>query len=570
MPEAARPPGPTPSSSAGCEWSAGRLPLGGGVPPGLRLRPSGAIATTVTDRGARFGQPWLSLHWTAFGALRADGDGAVAAFPLGEGQSSYVCSAYPSAGLTPRTVPPWTRRRPRTGSMRPVALLAAGGRPAVPTAAGKREVVLRSAPAQLEAAHLSADRGDRRRPDDQSAGGHRRVRGTGTTATPRSATPRSRCTPSLRVGFTEEATRFRDWLTARYKERDSHCDGPLQLMYAIDGRSDLTEQVLTHLDGYAGSRPVRIGNAAHGQLQLDIYGELLDAAYLFNKYVAPVGYDGWRHLRELVDWVAGTWGREDEGGLGGARRATALRPTEVHVLGGPGSRPSAGGQAAPSRRTEAAWLKARDAVYEEVMAKGWSEARRSFVQSYGSEALDAATLLMPLTFFMAPNDPQMLATVDEDPGRRPPGAGWPPTGWSTAADSAGRPGRAAGAWRGRSTCAASGWSRLPDAGRAYRPGPPGLKPACCSSRCWVTATTSGCTPSRPRPSGEASGQLPAGASRTRALISAAFNLDPALDADDAVLHGQGPVEFPGLADWTLRRLHGDRLAPRIDRAVSSQ
>ena len=117
----------------------------------------------------------------------------------------------------------------------------------------------------------------------------------------------------LRIGFTEEAARFRDWLSARYKERDSHGDGPLQLMYAIDGRSDLAEEELPHLDGYMGSRPVRIGNAAHGQLQLDIYGELLDAAYLFNKYVAPIGYDGWRHLRDLVDWVAHNWDREDEG-----------------------------------------------------------------------------------------------------------------------------------------------------------------------------------------------------------------------------------------------------------------
>src|SRR5213592_4125053 len=117
----------------------------------------------------------------------------------------------------------------------------------------------------------------------------------------------------LRGGFTEDAARFRDWRAARSKERDSHCDGPLQLMYAVDGRSDLAEEELTHLDGYAGSRPVRVGNAAHGQLQLDIYGELMDAAYLHNKYAAPVGYDSWRHLRDLVDWVAGNWGREDEG-----------------------------------------------------------------------------------------------------------------------------------------------------------------------------------------------------------------------------------------------------------------
>jgi GH15 family glucan-1,4-alpha-glucosidase len=105
----------------------------------------------------------------------------------------------------------------------------------------------------------------------------------------------------------------------------------------------------------------------------------------------------------------------------------------------------------------ARWLAARDAVYEEVMARGWSESRGAFVQSYGADALDASALLMPLTFFMAPNDPRMLATVDAI--RSPAaGAGWPPTGWSTATTR--RPPRTGcRGWRGRSTCAASGWSR---------------------------------------------------------------------------------------------------------------
>ena len=84
-------------------------------------------------------------------------------------------------------------------------------------------------------------------------------------------------------------------------------------MYGIDGRAELTEEELPHLEGYRGSRPVRIGNAAHGQLQLDIYGELMDSVYLFNKYGRPVGYDAWRHLRRLVDWVCDNWAREDEG-----------------------------------------------------------------------------------------------------------------------------------------------------------------------------------------------------------------------------------------------------------------
>src|SRR5207245_2534905 len=113
----------------------------------------------------------------------------------------------------------------------------------------------------------------------------------------------------LRIGFTEEAARFRDWLKDRWQDADSQGTGPLQLMYGIDGRAELTEETLDHLEGYRGSRPVRIGNAAHGQLQLDIYGELMDAVYLYNKYVAPVGYDAWTRLRRLVDWLCDTWRR---------------------------------------------------------------------------------------------------------------------------------------------------------------------------------------------------------------------------------------------------------------------
>jgi GH15 family glucan-1,4-alpha-glucosidase len=84
-------------------------------------------------------------------------------------------------------------------------------------------------------------------------------------------------------------------------------------MYGIDGRTELTEETLDHLEGYRGSGPVRIGNAAHRQLQLDIYGELMDAVYLHNKYVEPITYDGWVRLRGLVDWLCDNWKREDEG-----------------------------------------------------------------------------------------------------------------------------------------------------------------------------------------------------------------------------------------------------------------
>jgi len=117
----------------------------------------------------------------------------------------------------------------------------------------------------------------------------------------------------LRVGFTEEASRFMDWLAARWTERESHCDGPLQLMYAVDGRSELAEGELPHLDGYGGSKPVRVGNAAHGQLQLDIYGELMDAVYLYNKYAEPISHDLWHDLVRLVEFVRTHWREADEG-----------------------------------------------------------------------------------------------------------------------------------------------------------------------------------------------------------------------------------------------------------------
>jgi GH15 family glucan-1,4-alpha-glucosidase len=224
----------------------------------------------------------------------------------------------------------------------------------------------------------------------------------------------------LRIGFTEEAVRFMEWLKDRWHEHPDDSAGPLQLMYGIDGRCDLTEQTLDHLEGYRGSSPVRMGNGAYRQLQLDIYGELMDAVYLHNKYVSPIGYDSWLRLRRLIDWLCNNWQRPDNG--------------IWEVRGGPSqfvfskfmswvavdrSLRLAEKRSFPADR--ARWLKVRDEIYEQVMSQGWNAQRKAFVQSYGSDALDASTLLMPLVFFMAPNDPRMLRTVDAI--RRSVGAG---------------------------------------------------------------------------------------------------------------------------------------------------
>jgi GH15 family glucan-1,4-alpha-glucosidase len=215
----------------------------------------------------------------------------------------------------------------------------------------------------------------------------------------------------LRIGFTEEAVGFRDWLKDRWQDADSMGAGPLQLMYGIDGRADLKEETLDHLEGYRGSRPVRIGNAAHRQLQLDIYGELLDAVYLHNKYVSPTSHDNWVRLRKLIDWLCDNWNREDEGiwEVRGGRRHFVYSKVMSWVAIDRSLR-LADKRSLPADRPR--WLKVRDAIYEEVMAKGWDPKRKAFVQAYGSDALDASSLLMPLVFFMAPNDPRMLATVD--------------------------------------------------------------------------------------------------------------------------------------------------------------
>jgi GH15 family glucan-1,4-alpha-glucosidase len=215
----------------------------------------------------------------------------------------------------------------------------------------------------------------------------------------------------LRIGFTEEAARFRDWLSARWQQAECHGTGPLQLMYGIDGRAALPEVTLDHLEGYRGSRPVRIGNAAHEQLQLDIYGELLDAVYLHNKYVEPISYENWQTLRGLIDWLCDNWRREDQGiweTRSGPRHFVYSKYMAWVALDR--SLRLADKRSFPADRTR--WLGIRDQIYQEVMSQGWDPKRKSFVQSYGSTDLDASLLLMPLTFFMAPSDPRMLATID--------------------------------------------------------------------------------------------------------------------------------------------------------------
>ena len=213
----------------------------------------------------------------------------------------------------------------------------------------------------------------------------------------------------LRIGFTDEAEQFMTWLHARTRELGT--EGTLRIMYGIEGSHHLPEQNLDHLEGYRGSRPVRVGNDAHSQLQLDIYGELMDSVYLYNKYGNPISYDLWRELRRLLNWVCDHWKDKDEGiwEVRGGRQHFLYSKVMCWVALDRGLR-LADKRSFPADRQR--WLRIRDEIYETIMSKGWSRDRQAFVQYFGSNSLDASNLIMPLVFFMSPTDPRMLKTLD--------------------------------------------------------------------------------------------------------------------------------------------------------------
>jgi GH15 family glucan-1,4-alpha-glucosidase len=215
----------------------------------------------------------------------------------------------------------------------------------------------------------------------------------------------------LRLGFTDEAEAFMQWLEGRFREAAGRESGPLQIMYGIDGREDLAEQELSHLEGYMGSAPVRIGNGAANQLQLDIYGELMDSLYLCNKYGRPIYHDGWIELTRSLEWLIDHWDQPDEGiweTRGGRRNFTYSRLMSwvaverairiAHQRGLPADLPR--------------WTAVRDRIYNQIMERGWHPTRRAFVQHYDTDVLDASVLLMPLCKFIAPTDPRWISTLD--------------------------------------------------------------------------------------------------------------------------------------------------------------
>ena len=213
----------------------------------------------------------------------------------------------------------------------------------------------------------------------------------------------------MRLGYTDEAGAFMQWVEARCGELSD--GGGLQVMYGIDGRRDLPEQTLTHLRGYRGSAPVRIGNAASGQLQLDIYGELMDAAYLYNKFGQPISHDLWMDLTGLIEWVCRNWNQADEGiwEVRGGKQEFLFSRLMCWVAIDRGIR-MARSRSFPAPLDR--WQAARTEIYQDIFANFWDAERRSFVQRKGASTLDAATLLMPLVRFISPTDPRWLSTLN--------------------------------------------------------------------------------------------------------------------------------------------------------------
>ncbi|MFD7341871.1 glycoside hydrolase family 15 protein [Streptomyces violascens] len=215
----------------------------------------------------------------------------------------------------------------------------------------------------------------------------------------------------LRLGFTTEAEAFMGFLSERGIMRGVGPTGPLQIMYGIDGRTDLPESELSHLEGHLGSAPVRVGNAATKQLQLDIYGALIDSVYLYDKWGQPISSDHWDEVGTVVDWLCDHWDQPDEGvweTRGGRKNFVYSRLMCWVAIERAIRMANRRGLPADLPR----WQRNRDAIYRQIMRQGWSAERGAFVQGLGDDVLDASVLMMPMAKFISPTDPKWLSTLD--------------------------------------------------------------------------------------------------------------------------------------------------------------
>jgi GH15 family glucan-1,4-alpha-glucosidase len=215
----------------------------------------------------------------------------------------------------------------------------------------------------------------------------------------------------LGLGFTEEAAAFCGWLRDRVQEKVGGEGGPLNIMYRVDGSSDLKEESLDHWEGYRGSRPVRIGNGASDQRQMDIYGEALDSIYFADAHGIELDHRSWIAVRDMVDWLADNWDQPGEGiweTRGGQKHFTYGRVMSWVAfdrairLATRRGRPSSMGS----------WAAQRDAIYDQIMDRGWSAERGAFIQHYDGNVLDSSLLRMATVGYIAPHDPMWQSTLN--------------------------------------------------------------------------------------------------------------------------------------------------------------
>ncbi len=213
----------------------------------------------------------------------------------------------------------------------------------------------------------------------------------------------------MRLGYQQEAQAFTAWIG----KRATRCrtTGKLDIMYAVDGGRVPDEVSLEHLRGYGGARPVRIGNGAVDQVQMDIYGELMDAVYLSNKYGHGISHDAWNGVRDVVNYVCDHW-EDPDAGIWEMRREPqhflhsrlmcwvavdrAIRLASKRSLAAPFGR----------------WVDVRNQIYEDIWGNFWNEQKGHFVQTRGGQTLDASLLLMPLVRFVSATDPRWLSTLN--------------------------------------------------------------------------------------------------------------------------------------------------------------
>ncbi len=214
----------------------------------------------------------------------------------------------------------------------------------------------------------------------------------------------------IRLGFMDEAAAFMNWIGKELDTIEQH-QGTLQLMYTLEGGEEMEERALANLEGYRQSAPVRIGNGAYDQFQLDIFGELMDSIYLYDKFHGAITWSFWQHVERQIEFVCNNWQRPDHG-IWEVRgeQAEFLQSRLMCWVALDRAIKVVEHRSFPSPLER--WRSVRDQIYRTIYDDFWNDEKQSFVQYKGSDVLDASALLMPLVRFIHPKEPRWLSTLE--------------------------------------------------------------------------------------------------------------------------------------------------------------